>query len=195
MKLKVYAADITNLTDARYFAAMGADYLGFHCDEGHPSFIAKAKIREIMDWVEGPQGILFFSGWQDINIMESLLNITGCTGLHVGLAYTLHHVQSPILFRDALPDMVSNFDSAKDLNIVIRMGTEFLSDNPDEVSQLYKLCREYSCFLDFGQLPENLLPLLEEIQPSGIVLRGGAEEKTGVKSFDYLDALFDTLQG
>ena len=53
---KIIATQITNLTDARYFAARGIDYLLFDLDE-----ISIDKIFEINEWVEGPKILLLFS--------------------------------------------------------------------------------------------------------------------------------------
>lgn len=52
---KVIATDITNLTDARYFAARGVDYLLF--DMGK---ISLEQALEIKEWVEGPELLLLF---------------------------------------------------------------------------------------------------------------------------------------
>jgi len=36
--------------------------------------------------------------------------------------------------------------------------------------------------------------LLTEVNPTGIVLRGGEEEKVGYKSYDELDVIFEWLE-
>jgi len=64
---RVIAADITNLTDARYFAARGVDYLMFDMDK-----IALNKIIEIKDWVEGPELILTLDS-SSINLIEEAI--------------------------------------------------------------------------------------------------------------------------
>jgi len=53
---KVIATHVTNLTDARYFAARGVDYLLFDLDA-----ISLDKTIEIKEWVEGPEIMLLFS--------------------------------------------------------------------------------------------------------------------------------------
>lgn len=52
---RVIAANITNLTDARYFAARGVDYLMFEVKA-----LSLDKILEIKEWIEGPEHILSF---------------------------------------------------------------------------------------------------------------------------------------
>lgn len=53
---KVIATEVTNLTDARYFAARGIDYLLFDLDK-----ISLEQILEIKEWVEGPELLILLS--------------------------------------------------------------------------------------------------------------------------------------
>jgi phosphoribosylanthranilate isomerase len=53
LKTKVKAGNITNLSDARYCAGMGVDWLSFPAEKVNP-----VKFKEITDWVTGPQFVL-----------------------------------------------------------------------------------------------------------------------------------------
>ena len=53
LKLKIKANDITNLTDARYFAAKEATWLTFNFVEKTPTYIEPMTARAIFEWVEG----------------------------------------------------------------------------------------------------------------------------------------------
>ena len=53
LKTKVKAGNITNLSDARYCAGMGVDWLGFPIGVIDPK-----KFTEITSWVSGPQFVL-----------------------------------------------------------------------------------------------------------------------------------------
>ncbi len=46
---------ITNLTDARYAAAIYARWIGFCLVPGHPRYIEPSKAKEIIDWLSGPE--------------------------------------------------------------------------------------------------------------------------------------------
>lgn len=50
---KLKFGSITNLTDARYAAAVYADWIGFRLDPSHPRYIDPAKAKEIIDWISG----------------------------------------------------------------------------------------------------------------------------------------------
>ena len=54
LKIKVKASQITNLTDARYFAAKEVEWLSFDFTEGSSTYIDPMKARAMFDWVEGP---------------------------------------------------------------------------------------------------------------------------------------------
>ena len=64
LKVQVIASNITNLTDARYFAAYGVQYILFDLTE-----INIAGIKEIVDWVSGPKTLLLFSA-DHVNLID-----------------------------------------------------------------------------------------------------------------------------
>ena len=51
---KIKLSEVNNLSDARFGAAAGFDYLGFCFNPLSPSFIPPVKAKEIIDWVTGP---------------------------------------------------------------------------------------------------------------------------------------------
>lgn len=52
---RIKFGSITNLTDARYAAAVYADWLGFCFIPGHSRYIEPIKAKEIIDWLSGPK--------------------------------------------------------------------------------------------------------------------------------------------
>ena len=52
MQLKI--SSITNLTDARFFSAIGAHYLGFNFDVLNENNISIAQAKEIIQWLHEP---------------------------------------------------------------------------------------------------------------------------------------------
>ena len=53
LKTKVKASSITNLTDARYFAAWEVEWLGFNLEAGNENFIQPVKVKAMKEWVDG----------------------------------------------------------------------------------------------------------------------------------------------
>src|SRR6187402_255425 len=58
LKTKVKVGNITNLSDARYCAGMGASWLGFPMKEVDGSLLSPEKFMDITGWVSGPEFVL-----------------------------------------------------------------------------------------------------------------------------------------
>ncbi|HNG89949.1 MAG TPA: hypothetical protein PK858_07085, partial [Saprospiraceae bacterium] len=50
----IKASGVTNLSDARYFAAREVRFLGFNLDEGSAGYVEPSMLHAIREWVEGP---------------------------------------------------------------------------------------------------------------------------------------------
>jgi phosphoribosylanthranilate isomerase len=50
---KIKLSNITNLSDARYAAAVGIDYIGFCFDTNDANYIPPVKAKEIFEWTSG----------------------------------------------------------------------------------------------------------------------------------------------
>jgi phosphoribosylanthranilate isomerase len=59
---------------------------------------------------------------------------------------------------------------------------------------LVTLCAEYKVILALDFFPEEALQVLGSLQPEGLSLTGGDEEKIGLKSFEELDEILDHLE-
>ncbi len=70
LKNKVIASHVTNLTDARYFAARGVDFLLFDMD-----LISLDAAIQIKEWVEGPSILVLFSPDSSSLIDETILRL------------------------------------------------------------------------------------------------------------------------
>lgn len=51
----IKASRVTNLTDARYFAARNASYIGFNLEEGTEDYLDPIYMKAIREWLEGPR--------------------------------------------------------------------------------------------------------------------------------------------
>jgi len=70
-KCSVIASHVSNLTDARYFAARGVDYILYDLDD-----IALPKILEIQEWVSGPEVLLLFSNNSISSLDEAMIKLS-----------------------------------------------------------------------------------------------------------------------
>ena len=66
-----------SLTEARFAAALGFDYIGFCFDKNDENYISPTKAKEIMSWVTGAEMVAEFH--QDISVeeIENIITILG----------------------------------------------------------------------------------------------------------------------
>ena len=62
------------------------------------------------------------------------------------------------------------------------------------VAFLNQLCQRQEILLDINYKPTEVNDVLNNIQPYGLSVKGGIEEKVGFKSFDEVDEIFEILE-
>ena len=210
LQVPVLATGITNLTDARYFAARGAEGLVFQLEAGASDHIAPVQLNAIAGWVDGVRlvGSLSMPTAADLHDAAAKLGLDallvgGFTPLGVlQAAQDLPLLQEIILRPDstlaatrALLEQRAPHVEAFVLDAVkgrlrwaqLRDGTPFPLD------ELAELCEEFPIYLHLPVGADDL-PELFDWNLKGLLVRGGDEEKVGFKSFDELDEWLDVLE-
>lgn len=199
----IKASTITNLTDARYFAAKSVDFLGFNLEEATAGYLEPIYMKAIREWVEGPKIVGEFDRTPARTVLEAAsfygldaVQLTQTTGLDLleGLEVILRMkaLADPAImearFLETSP-AVSYFllDFSETAN-----ATEFLRQQAPTWKKLFS---RYPTLLDLNTNAAELSELLQLLQPAGLALRGGDEEQVGVKSYDEVDEIFDLLEG
>lgn len=207
-KPKIIAGEIQNLTDARYFAAREVQYLSFRFDLNFNGQQA-AAIREWVDGVrmmgafsyqsaEEIRGIATFAGLDSIETdmffdPEAAKNLSADFSLFQRIVLEAHTGQSELedllasgknIYTGYILDFRKNNLDFSDL----------MAGQPLDTDWLRGLAAAFPLYLSIPLGEEELDPLLEGINPKGLELIGGAEEKTGFKSFDEADLIFDALE-
>lgn len=176
---KIIASNIRNLTDARYFAAWMVEYMSFDISAGSEAYIGPENIKEIIDWLAGPEFIGDFSGHEDMNFIlenKSSHNLTGVITDKQSVVESWDFAQGKCFYRTAQFEMIRNLDTIilcdpKSARSFVNAGHDVFID---------------STFFN--------LELLDDAQlRAGFCLEGGEEIKTGLKSFDELDEIFEFL--
>ncbi len=211
LKIRIKASDITNLTDARYFAAKEVEWLCFNFSEGAASYIDPMKARAIFEWVEGPKIV----GEFDMATADEINFYTegwGLQAVQVGFLIPLDTVKviknKPIIKEIWIeeftnPDFIIqeltdyspyveafylNFDKNgivwDDLKNPLSMIT---------VEDLKWICQQFNIILSIDFQPHMVDDILA-LNLYGLSLKGGEEERIGVKSYDELDEILDALE-
>ncbi|MBL7780874.1 MAG: hypothetical protein JNM22_06615 [Saprospiraceae bacterium] len=199
----IKASAITNLTDARYFAAKEVAFLGFNLEENTEGYLDPMHMKAIREWVEGPQVVGEFTRASASYVREA------------AAFFGLDAVQAPATTLDAdaaalegLTVIASVDGSLPELDTILEEKAPyvayFLVDMSREIDSSTGLvvdpetwkqrCARFPILIRADVVAEHWPRLLAAIQPAGIDLAGGEEERVGVKSFDEIEAIFDALE-
>ncbi len=178
LKTFVKVGSITNLSDARYCAGMGADMLGFIAIEGQDNYLAPKQFQAIRGWVTGPLVVAEVSGLQSSSQLASIIEHYQPDYLELGLA------ELPFLSANSIP-------------FILRLDTVI-----DIINLPYKPAFVLAPIF----LSEITIPLLIEVTSlaeakqalqhttiKGIALRGTAEISPGLKNYDELAEVLELL--
>jgi phosphoribosylanthranilate isomerase len=195
----IKASRITNLTDARYFAAREVQFLGFNLEAGTEDFLDPIYMKAIREWVEGPVIVGEFSASPAATVAEAAaffgLDAVEVGENHIpelyllkdlGVLLRLEQVQDAETVRRLLEQAAGQFEFA-----VLHLASSAVLDQDREGWKAIFSTFPVLLHADFD--PAQLLQIRDQLQPAGLSLRGGAEEKVGVKSFDDIEAIFDAL--
>lgn len=213
LKTKVFAGSITNLTDARYFAAQGVEWLSFNLQEGAETFIEPRALSAIRAWVDGVQVVGEFDLTVANNIQQQIAQYE-LNAVQLGMVTPL---ETALILESTVPlikeIVVEPTTTAQELKTLFEtwqplvqffvlnftknnMTWAMLHDNkPLSVHGLTKLCDDFLIVLSIDLEPEVVFDMLNALHLYGIHVKGGVEEKVGYKSFEALDTIFESLEG
>lgn len=195
MQLKI--SSISNLTDARFFSAIGANYLGFCFDVLRPQNIQIEKANEIIKWLHHPVLVGEFGHHQT---KEEIEFIAGKIGLN-DIQIPFNHPQKEnfvfdkflsITDTNLIKDTVEFLDSDfLVLKIEEHRLQDIFSENKQlsnfltpEINRLKKFISQHHVFIDTVFTKENILPIIEYFQPYGIQITCQPEQKSGISNVD-----------
>ncbi|WP_235298490.1 hypothetical protein [Portibacter marinus] len=185
LKTKVIASSISNLTDARYFAAWDVEAIGFDLQE-----ISVMQVNAFKEWISGPVIIGQFSSIQDPESIQSVADNLDLDIIQLDHFSTLDWSFNRPVYKEVL---IEEWQPIEADALILKSGNPHFSIEKNE-ALLTDICATSSCYLDLNISVESLDLILTAIKPIGIVLRGGAEEKVGFKSYDELDEIVEALE-
>lgn len=209
LKRKVKINSVTNLTDARYFAAWEVDWMGFCLTEGEEDYVSPQMVSAMIEWLDGLQFVGEF-GMQTAAEIKQVAEALGLnaiqlpflSGLDVAMALDDYTVFKEIVFDKSfdsgfIQPVLEQFESYVDAFVFDfsknNIALADILDNEVFLSSLKGFCETYQVWL-FGNFNlEEWNELLELVHPEGICMKGGDEEKVGYKSFDELDEVFEAM--
>jgi len=212
LKTKVKASSITNLTDARYFAAWEAEWLGFNFDEGSEEHIPVQNMIAIKEWVDGIKIVGQFGAMHSAADIKAAIDLVGLEAVQLGMlvetsiAMELDDVSiiKEFVVQDDttgedIAEHFSNFAAYTDTFLLDFSKSNFTWEILQKSEQITidfirELCQEFKIIIGIDFSGGMIDEFLEDILPLGIHVKGGEEEKVGFKSFDVLDEVFENLE-
>lgn len=211
LKIKFKASSITNLTDARYFAAWGAEWLGFNLDVGNENYASPHKVAAIKEWVDGVKivGEFNMQTAAEIGAAVEMLNLEVVqVGMFTNLE-DLKKIEGISIIQELIVEASTSEAEILDKITSITPYINYLLLNFDKnniqwedlktgksisIDCLKTICEKHKTILSINLKEDFLEELIATIQPFALNVLGGEEEKVGIKSFDELDEIFELLE-
>jgi phosphoribosylanthranilate isomerase len=193
LKTQVKVSSIANLSDARYCAGMGVDWLGFPLQE-----IALDRFTEIRNWLAGVQIVGEFTKASAAQIKEmvatyqpDVIEIDSSVSL-----VAIQEIATPKILRvnidsDNLPAIFAA--SAPYVTHFLLVG-----DSPDSLSGMEASVEiwaaQYSIILGLEIPDDDLEEWVEQSSIQGIGLLAGQEDRPGFRDFTDLMTILEKLE-
>lgn len=198
LKTIVKVSEVNNLSDARYCAGMGVEYIGFSMDN-----VPFEKYKEMRSWLAGVQIVGETNSNNALHIQEMVsvflpdaIQISANSGSDLPDLDTLKELNLPIILKTdfAEANLPALFQSTAGYI------TYFLLENSDEftpidaiTNQIETWAAQYPIILGFGVTEDNANQLLEEVGFKGLALKGGQEIRPGFANMDELINILEVL--
>lgn len=193
LKYPVYVQNITNLSDARYCAGMGVEYLGFCFDENNG--ITYEQYHAIKGWISGVKFVAEFTESSLEHIQKTVALICPDFVLIDSKNITWQYqINAPVIFKFAVDNSLHHFAPA---GAMVLLNTKNQSQTLAQSSQLLKefvFDYSYKLFLSYGFDAQNIDETFAKYLPYGIALSGESEIETGLKNFDHLSEILEIIE-
>lgn len=198
-KTNIKYSNITNLSDARFAAAVGMQYIGFCFDKENENYITPLKAKEIIDWVSGAHVVAEF-GNQSIGEIADISNMLNVQAIEVDntiLPDDLLKINLPVIKKidiglfsqEQLQTEMNAYQNSCDAFHLYQQETK----HNYTADFLAEVCKQHKIIWGVQQSNEALLQTIANINPYAINILGSSEEKVGVKDFDELNELLELL--
>jgi phosphoribosylanthranilate isomerase len=179
----VKVGNITNLSDARYCAGMGADLLGFRAIPGQDNYITPKQFQEIRGWVTGPQIVAELYGMADAGSWSSIQEDYRPDLVELGLSEL-----SVLAGEPPLPYILA---LAPGEQVPAGSNPTYVLVDPDDPA-LPQLAAKYAVLVMVRQT-SVVQSLLDAGNIKGLTLQGGQEDRPGLREYNELGEILEML--
>lgn len=186
----VKISDVTNLSDARYCAGMGVEWLGFSMDR-----LSLEKFREIRGWLAGVS-IVGETTSADISAIRELVGQYQPDVLEIRHPELLPEAKTlglPVILRIDLADGLPASPDGADYYLIDHSDPFAHLDGPT-LDYLDPFAFRYPTLIGFGVNVTNVREILKQIPFKGLSLTGGEETRPGYKDFGEMADILELLE-
>jgi phosphoribosylanthranilate isomerase len=184
---KVKAGSVSSLSDARYFAGMGVDWLGFDVNPNSPHYVSPELYQSMAGWVTGPKRVIEVSGVSTESI-KSLIDTYTPDFIEIDasqIAILKGLTEVPLMARLDLDTEQLNIQALADVKFAILTVQDALKKK-EIIQSISQVTEVLLCVAANESQINNLLTLLPI---AGICLKGSPETKVGLKDYSFADLL------
>ncbi|MEL6987383.1 MAG: hypothetical protein AAGK97_06085, partial [Bacteroidota bacterium] len=167
--------------------------MSIHINPGHSNYVKPEYYHAMKEWVEGPTFILHAGDLPTTEVNDFVKMYESEASILSADA----KAQFQLLNLESFAFLISNANFDRSKNYILdcegKSWSETLQTLTIEESVLIEILKEFPIFIDFKFNIEDFKKLLAS-DIYGICIQGGEEEAVGVKLFDDLDILFETIE-
>ncbi len=191
---------VNNLTDARYCAGMYVNLIGFEVSPAAEKPIPPTTFNEITGWLSGVDFVTEFQQESLEEVKEILKDYEAKWVEHTRLdtLHTLREEGYECIYKQDITNVKSvKLELAEDLKsngilLHVTSKNEELTDREIEIISM--VAEKCDVLLGSGINPNNVESIIDKLPIKGITLTGGDEIKPGLKDFDELSEILETLE-
>jgi phosphoribosylanthranilate isomerase len=183
---KVKAGSVSSLSDARYFAGMGVDWLGFDIDSHSAHYVSPELYKSMAGWVTGPKRVIEITN-VDASGLSEIIDAYSPELLEVKaseLALARSLTALPLIARLDGEDAQANIDFSTAEFVIVQLKE---IQNRKEIITSIAAKTSVMLAVDIGN--PDVASLLKEFPFSGIALQGSIETKVGLKDYPFAEIL------
>jgi phosphoribosylanthranilate isomerase len=184
---KVKAGSVSSLSDARYFAGMGVDWLGFDVDSDSAHYVSPELYQSMAGWVTGPKRVVELPALNKVDL-KKILEIYSPDALEVDtlqLQALKANTNVPIFVRVDLDKAQISPESLIVADLII-VSTAQPLQKKEIITSISKVA---DVFLSIESNDRDAKSLLTMLPLGGICLKGSPETKVGLKDYNFADLL------
>ncbi len=194
--MKIKLSNITNLSDARFAAAAGIDYIGFCFDKTNSNYIQPFKAKEIIDWTSGIKVVGEFTN-QNLEEINTICKLLQVDLLEIENDFTVDELaqfEIPIIKKINISSLdevafINEIELYKNSVYAFQLYSNQTSEN---ISEIY-FGLENKMIWGNDVNANNIKNIVDEYRPYAINISSDVEEKIGLKNFDELNELLEIV--